>query len=61
MNRHRANWSAMGCGFSNSSTLAVASIEECKKELSSMINFANFDDSFSNIIEALKELRNEND
>ena len=59
MNRHRSNWSAMGCGYSTSNAMKVKSVEECKEHIKEIVNFANFEDSFGNIINALKELRNE--
>jgi hypothetical protein len=49
----------MGCGESASTALKVKSVEECKNHILEIVNHCNFDDSWNNIITALKEIKDE--
>jgi len=58
MNRHRSNWSAMGAGLTGTPHVSnLTSKEDCKKILLELFKTVHQFDQFSNIIEALKEIK----
>jgi len=60
MNKHRSNWSAMGAGLTGTQSVSnLKNKDECKKILIEIFKTPHQFDQFTNIIEALKEIKEE--
>ena len=60
MNKHRSNWSAMGAGLTGTPSVStLTSKEDCKAILIELFKTPHQDDQLHNIIEALKEIKEE--
>jgi len=62
MNRHRSNWSAMGAGLTGPPSVStLTSKEDCKTILIELFKTPHQRDQLTNIIDALREIKEELD
>lgn len=60
MNRHKNNWSCMGAGLTGAPNFSnLKSKDECKELLLELFKLPNQHDQFTNICEALREIKEE--